>query len=323
VTTSGRERALITGGGGFVGLWLARSLARRGTAVTLAGLGPAPVSTTVAEGTADWVPLDVCNSVDVRAILADTRPHAVYHLAGLSFPPAAADAAAQTVAVNVGGAVNLLTAIASDRRRGVPDSDPVVLVVGSATQYGVQDSASRPITEDADQRPVNLYGASKAAQEVFARQLFRADGVRVICTRSFNHTGVGHGEQYLLPSLVRRVLELQAGGGRTLAIGNDNVRDFLHVADVVDAYIALVARGTPGEVYNVSSGVGHRVSELARTVLLRVGLSADIVSEPTLARQSDTPTLVGSPAKLMAATGWAPRFTPLDIIDQLIHAATQ
>ncbi len=317
------ERVLITGGGGFVGSWLARSLGRQGVAVTVADIGPSPAHHAGETDPPDWVPLDIRRAADVRGVLAEVRPATIYHLAGLSFPPAADDAAAMTFEVNVGGTVNLLAAVATTRRLGGAHSDPVVLVVGSATQYGAHPAADLPLTETAEQRPLSVYAASKAAQEIVARQLFRAEGVRVICTRSFNHTGVGHGDQYLLPSLVRRAIALKASGGTALVIGNDSVRDFLHVADAVDAYIALVKHGEAGEVYNVCSGVGHRVSALARDVLLRLGLSADISFTPTLARATDTDALVGSPAKLIAATGWAPRFTPLDIIDDLIHAATQ
>jgi len=161
------------------------------------------------------------------------------------------------------------------------------------------------------------------AQEVAALQAFRSDGVRVVCTRSFNHSGVGHDARFLLPSLVARALELRTRGD-TLSIGNgDTVRDFLHVRDVVDAYLALLERGAAGEAYNVCSGEGISVRELAKSVLRRVGVTADVTTDPAFSRPVDVPVLVGSNAKLRRATGWAPTRTRDDIIDNLIHAATR
>jgi GDP-D-mannose dehydratase len=57
--------------------------------------------------------------------------------------------------------------------------------------------------------------------------------------------------------------------------------------------------------------------------LQRVGVSADISSDPALSRPVDVPVQIGSNAKLRRATGWAPRHTREDIIDDLIHAATR
>ena len=131
-----------------------------------------------------------------------------------------------------------------------------VLVVGSAEQYGYHDASEMPLDETAAQRPLTLYAASKTAQEVAALQAHRSEGVRVVCTRSFSHSGPGQPAQFLLPSLVARALALPATGGE-LAIGNgDTVRDFLHVADVVEAYLALLELGEAGETYNVCSGDG-------------------------------------------------------------------
>ena len=202
------------------------------------------------------------------------------------------------------------------------DSGFRVLIVGSAEQYGPHPAADYPLTERATVEPLTAYAASKAAQELVALQTFRRNGLPVICTRSFNHSGPGHGEAYLLPSLVRRALELPKSGG-SLRIGNSTPqRDFLHVADVVDAYVRLLERGQPGEVYNVASGQATTVREIADRVLKRAGKSAEVFVDPALVRPTDMPVLVGDNTKLREATGWKPRRSIDDIIDDLIHAAT-
>ena len=220
--------------------------------------------------------------------------------------------------MNALGAVRLLSAIRRRKVAGV--IDPATIVVGSGMQYGQHDASEMPLTESTEQRPVTTYAASKAAQEVAALQFFRGSAVRVICTRSFNHSGIGHGDQYLVPSLIARAQRIRRGEEQRLVLGNNVVRDYLHVSDVVAAYLALADRGRVGEVYNVASGQGLSARQLADDVLLRVGARADISTEPALVRASDVPILVGSPEKLATDTGWAPRRSHIDIIDDLLRS---
>jgi len=95
------------------------------------------------------------------------------------------------------------------------------------------------------------------------------------------------------------------------------------VADVVEAYLLLLDQGISGEVYNVSSGRSVSVRELATAVLQRAGVDAEITTESSLVRPLDIPVLVGSPARLIAATGWSITRSYLDIIDDLLDAQTR
>ena len=317
-------RALVTGGYGFVAQWAIRAMLDRGWSVTAAGLGE-PTSALVlddARRTAvEWLKMDVTRQDDVARAVERATADVVLHLAAISHVPEAVRNPGLAYEVNTVGTVRLLTEINRSRREG--GVDPVILVVGSAEQYGRHEAAEMPLGEDAEQRPLTLYAASKAAQEVACFQAVRSQGLRIVCTRSFSHSGVGHDGRFLLPALVARALALPPSGGR-LTIGNgDTVRDFLHVEDVVAAYLALIDSGAPGEAYNVSSGEGITVRALAEAVLQRVGVSADISSDPVLTRPVDVPVQVGANAKLRGVTSWAPRRTREDIIDDLIHAATR
>jgi GDP-4-dehydro-6-deoxy-D-mannose reductase len=249
-------------------------------------------------------------------MIAAATPDAIVHLAGLSSVPKVEKNPAEAFRVNTLGAVHVAHAAAGMRACG---RDPMLLAIGSATQYGVHAPSAMPLTESSEQRPVNTYAATKVAQEVAVLQIGRATGLRVVCTRSFNHSGFGHDESFLLPSLVGRIAKRDTRG--PLSIGNDVVRDYLHVADVAEAYLALIERGNAGEVYNVCSGKGVSVRELAHAVLQRTGLDIDIVSDPALQREGDMPILVGSPAKIAGATGWSPRKSYIDIIDDLLAAS--
>ena len=313
------RRVLITGGSGFVGQWLSRAALERGWKVW-AGTITGPADTRVLSDTERnaicWTPLDVLSEDGIRAAVELAAPDWVVHLAGIAFAPDANAAPAKAFDINALGVLRLVTALGADAHRAAR-----LLVIGSAEQYGAQDPSAYPVPETTPLRPLTPYAVAKATQELIALQAYRATGLPVICTRSFNHSGVGHGDSYLLPTLVRRAGELPKSGGM-LRIGNGTVRrDYLHVADVVSAYILLLERGQPGEVYNVCSGAALSVLELAERVLTRMGKQASVASDSTLLRPIDVPILLGDNTKLRTTTGWAPARSVDDIIDDLIHAA--
>ena len=97
---------------------------------------------------------------------------------------------------------------------------------------------------------------------------------------------------------------------------------FLHVRDVVAAYISLCQRGTPGEAYNVASGTGWSVRDVLDRVMARAGVRAVPTEDPSLVRPVDVPVLIGDPRKLQHATGWRATRSLDDIIDDLFHAET-
>jgi GDP-4-dehydro-6-deoxy-D-mannose reductase len=315
---------LITGGQGFVAQWAIRAMIARQWKVTAAGIHHGAESTILSDderAAVDWVTMDVTESEQIAAAVERAAPDLVLHLAAISHVPDAKRNPGRAFEVNAVGTVRLLATLAERRRDG--RDDPVVLVVGSSEQYGRHERDEMPLDERAEQRPLTLYAASKVAQETAALQAFRGEGLRVVCTRSFNHSGAGQAQSFVLPGLVSRALAVARQGGQ-LKLGNgETVRDFLHVTDVVDAYLSLAERGTPGEVYNVCSGEGVSIRTLAESVLQRIGIPADISSDPALTRPVDVPVQIGSNAKLRRATGWTPRRTREDIIDDLIHAATR
>lgn len=315
------RRIVVTGGGGFVGQWLTRELLRRGDEIWLAdvrrGGGPMVLSTKESDAVR-WATTDVRSSDQVRALFDESKPDVVIHLAGMSAIPQAERDPATAYDVNVTGSARMLGIAAQYREVG--RIDPTILVVGSGTQYGTHEASENPLPETAEQRPANVYAATKCAQEIAALQIGRASGLRVVCTRSFGHAGAGQAPTFLFPTLVARARTLGGKQG-SIRIGNNVVRDYLHVEDVVQAYLALVDRGESGEVYNVSAGIGISIKTIAELVASRAGVVADVITDPTLGRPSDPPILIGAPDKVRRATGWRPVKCVADIIDDLLRAS--
>jgi GDP-4-dehydro-6-deoxy-D-mannose reductase len=318
-------RALVTGASGFVGQYLCAALIERGDSVTgtAVDVGPdgLPAVRAGLRETVQWTRVDLRVRDDIARAIDLARPDLVFHLAGVTFLPQASADPGQAYDVNVVATARLLSVIADRKTAGT--LDPVVLIIGSGEQYGRHDGV-KALAESHEQRPLSVYGATKVAQEIAALQMWRGSGVRVVCTRSFNHTGPGQPAHLLVPALVRRALSLRGVANPRLKIGNTTpIRDFLHVEDVVRAYLLLAERGTPGATFNVASGEGRSVGELAQLVLDRVGVAAELEPVAEYIRPVDLPVLVGDPARLREATGWRPRSGIQLAIDQLIDAASR
>lgn len=322
-------RALVTGAAGFVGGWLTRALQAEGIAVTALALAPTSLTTaapTTGGSVLDWQYGDLRDDAFVARAVERAAADVVVHLAAVSHLPTAAADPPLAWDINVTATARLLHHVA--QWRTAHGTEPVVLIVGSAEQYGRHDARTAPLREDARQEPRTVYAATKAAQEILALQCWRASALRVIVARSFNHSGSGQDPRFLIPALVARAVALRdQPRGTPLSVGNTSpIRDFLHVQDVVSAYISLLRHGVPGEAYNVASGVGRSVHDVIARVLARVGVDAPIATDPSFVRPVDVPALVGDPTKLQTATGWraSRAFDDIidDILDDVIHAAT-
>jgi GDP-4-dehydro-6-deoxy-D-mannose reductase len=277
-------RALITGGKGFVGQWLAAHLKDRGDDVAVID-----IETDVADGAA------------VRRVMADVVPDVVYHLAAMTHVGESWENPSQVLRVNVVGTAEILAAA-----RDLPAS-PRVLVVSSAEVYGVVAPEQLPLGEDTPTAPASPYAASKLAAEVVALQAWRGYGQPVLVVRPFNHIGPGQSPNFFVPALAKRIVEARRSGAASLRTGTLTTRrDFTDVRDVVTAYRLLIEKGAPGEVYNVCSGQDVAMSEVAAQLLELARTDLALETDPALVRPVDVPVLRGDASRLREATGWQP-----------------
>ena len=133
----------------------------------------------------------------------------------------------------------------------------------------------------------------------------------MVRVRPFNHSGPGQSPDFLLPTLVEQIARIEAGRAPpVLKLGNlDTIRDFSDVRDVVRAYPPLLERGQTGEVYNLASGVGTSVRELAERVMSSSKVPVGLEVEPSRVRGTDIPFLVGDASRLRETTSWKPSYT--------------
>ncbi len=255
----------------------------------------------------EYVPCDLQDERAVTLLLEDVRPGAIIHLAAQSSAAISFDEPLRTFRNNVLPCLHILDFL---RTRS---SKTRLLAIGSADEYGPLSADIMPIKENRSPRPVNPYALSKMVQSEYCRSYVSLYNVDVVITRSFNHTGPGQKEPFVLASFARQLIEIKEGlRPPVIEVGNLDVRrDFLDVRDVGEAYIALIERGKRGEIYNVCSGTAFSVRELLDKLRGIAGLDVKVQVSKNRLRPVDTPELRGDPSKIIADTGWKPRI-PID-----------
>lgn len=288
-------QALVTGAAGFVG----RRLVPR-----LEGVGW--------EVTAHDRELDVSDAVAVEALVDALKPGLIVHLAAVTSVPESRSSPAQTFAVNYLGTHSVLEAAL----RAAPDAR--VLLIGSSDAYGSAPPGSPAFTEAAPLVPGSPYACTKAAADLLGAA-YQERGLDVVRTRSFNHSGPGQSDTFVLPSFARQAVEIASGLREPLLrVGNlDSRRDFLDVDDVIEAYVALVDPTVPSGAYNVASGEGQRVGDALDTILELAGVRAEIQVDPERLRPTDL--AVGDATRLRRATGWAPRVAFEEMLARVVQ----
>jgi GDP-4-dehydro-6-deoxy-D-mannose reductase len=172
-----------------------------------------------------------------------------------------------------------------------------------------------PISEERPLRPVSPYGASKAACDLLAYQYFESYEVQVIRARAFNHTGPRQNTGFVVPDFASQIAQIELGRlPQVLKVGDLSARrDISDVRDVVGAYAALMARGKPGQAYNICSGKAYKIERLLGILLSLSRERIRIQSDKRKNRPAEIPLLLGDNSRLKKATGWKPKI-PLEKI---------
>jgi GDP-4-dehydro-6-deoxy-D-mannose reductase len=307
-------KVLVTGADGFVGRHLVPRLRQAGHEVG-AGCRPGGAPVEWADPGIAPIALELTDDRSLGHAL-EFGADAVVHLAAIASNREAREDPGLAWEVNAAGTARLAEALARRREQG---ADPVLLAVSTGEVYGLGGPAPRRESDAAV--PASPYAASKVAAEVAVLEVWRRTGLRVVIARPFTHTGPGQQPRFALPGFVERLRTAKANGDPVVPTGNlDPVRDLLDVRDVVEAYVALLERGAPGEIYNVARGEGHSLAELFGILADLIGVRAEPRPDPRFARSRDLPHLVGDSTKLRRATGWTPRLSLDQTLRGLVDA---
>jgi GDP-4-dehydro-6-deoxy-D-mannose reductase len=193
--------------------------------------------------------------------------------------------------------------------------------VGSGEEYG-RLGGNVPAVETDPLAPLSPYAASKAEAEQLGRKAVSSAGIAVVLVRPFNHIGRGQSSQFVMPSLARQLVAIARSQAPAVVEVGDltPVRDFSHVEDVIAAYLLLLERGIPGEVYNVCSGVGFSIRQALNVMQELMGTHAEIRVDPARLRPIEIPWLVGDPRKI-EQLGWTRRLRVREALKTVVEEA--
>ena len=259
---------------------------------------------------------DLRDLSSVRSLLEQARADYIVHLAAQSFVGASWETPMETLLTNAVSQMNLFEAI---RQLG---ASARFLVIGSSEEYGLVYPDELPIRETNPLRPLSPYAVSKVTQDLMGFQYWKSYGLDIVRTRAFNHTGPRRGDAFATSSFAKQIAEAEAGLREPVVLVGDlkPTRDFSDVRDIVRGYWALLERGTPGEVYNLCSGVDWSIERILNFLVSHSKLErVEVRPDPARLRPSDVPALRGSAEKIRHAVGWTPRIpleqTLLDLLD--------
>jgi len=307
---------LITGITGFAGPHLANLLVRDGHDVT----GLVRESNGREQDIRDIVPDDVyarlhfvygdlTHARSLDRIFKDEIFDGVFHLAAQSHPPTSFLDPYETFEINSLGTVNLAEALATRQ----PECR--LMFCSTSEVYGAVPEEAGDITEGFPILPVNPYGVSKAAADLYIAERAHSVKAPFYITRAFSHTGPRRGRNFSISSDAYQITRIKKGMQEpVINVGTlSSKRVIMDVRDCVKAYYLLMNKFAPGEAYNVGGDKVYSIGEVLDMMLAISGLAGKVDErlDQKLVRPIDIPVQICDTQKCRKLTGWKPEI-PLE-----------
>jgi UDP-glucose 4-epimerase len=264
-----RERVLVTGAFGFLGLALIRRLAASHDVIAF---GHPPRNPAARALVPEAVQIVEGELADAPALVARERPTVVCHLAGGGGAAKCAADPVAAVRVNVEATIALAQAACAARTRRLLFASTIVV-------YGAQRDWGRPYVEDDPAIPDDLYGAVKLAGERAVEAIAGGTSLRLA-----NLYGAGAGVDLGIQGAVERFARAAASGGNITTFGGGAQRiDYLHVDDAARGFELAIAPASLPSVLNLGSGAPIAIGELARLCVeagRSLGRASAVVDQP-------------------------------------------
>jgi len=258
---------LVTGGAGFIGKYLVRSLLKKGDFVTIfdnfSNSTKDSVSSLVDIG-AKIIEGDITKSIEL--LNAIKNKDVVIHLAAKISVPESIKNPVETFQVNVDGTRNVLVACEKNHVKKF-------IVTSSAAVYG-EGFLNVKLTEESKTTPISPYGESKLKMEQEIKKFVLEHDIDYVILRIFNIYGIGQSPEYagVITKFMKRIeqerpLEIFGNGLQT--------RDFVAIDDVINSIHNAISSDKNG-IYNIASGKAVTIKELAELIVLLSGKKRDI-----------------------------------------------
>ena len=320
-------KLLITGGCGFLGSNLAAEALHRGDEViifdNLSRLGATDNQAWLSsQGEFRFVHADIRNQNDITRIVKETKPEAIFHLAGqVAMTTSIADPR-KDFEINVVGSHNLLEAVREYSPESAVLYSSTNKVYGDLEQFTYTETDARFIC---NQHPNGFdenitldfhspYGCSKGSADQYMLDYARIFGLKTIV---FRHSSMYGGRQFATYDqgwvgwFCQKAHETSKGSKHKFTISGNGkqVRDVLHAEDIVSLYFTALSKidSVSGNAFNIGGGIEASLSLLELFTLLEsitgVPLSYDILPP----RESDQRVFVADATKALMMLGWRPK----------------
>jgi UDP-glucose 4-epimerase len=292
------ERIGVTGASGFMGSALLRRLTGRRDRRVIALTRTIPPARFLHDPDVEWMQGDLASYRDCATFISGLD--SIVHLAHTNTPLTSNADLPSDAAMNVVPMLTLLQAI----RDAETNPHVVYPSTGGALYRG---EGQRPVDEDSPVEPTTSYGIQKLMAEHYLRLAAREGWIRATVLRIGNPYGV------LLPPERRQGFigvalgQLLEGTPVRIFGDPDNVRDYVHIDDVMRMFEVALAESAGFEVYNVGSGEGRSVRNVLELLQQYSGIEADVLyEEPTADSRRLPPWIVLDAGKARRKLGWQP-----------------
>ncbi len=300
-------KILVTGAGGMVGSHMVELLHNRGDEVIGTYYKP---TTDISELSSDikMIECDIRYPATIEKIIMEYQPEQIFHLAAQSYPTVSWDRPYETIEININGTIAVYEAIKKVRHMVNNDYDPMVVVACSSAEYGETLNQLKNdeiyVKETAELQPLHPYGVSKVGQDLISFQYFKNDHIRCIRARIFNSTGTRKVND-VTSDFTFRAVKAEKTGNYELRVGNlETRRAIMDQRDLVNGLLLLAEKGTPGEVYNISSEHIYQMKDIVTMIEKQIGHDLKIQVDEKLLRPTDERVIVGDVTKIKRDTGW-------------------
>ncbi len=297
------KKCLITGCDGFIGRFLTDLLLKEGVTV-FGAIEKFTEHNEYLRKKINVLEYDLLVKERAAEVMEEVRPDYVIHLAAWADIPSSWRDPEKAIMTNTMGTLYLLEGV---RQAGIT---PMVEIACSSAEYGLCQADEIPVKEDKEFRPASPYAVSKIGADMLAYLYWYAYGLKAIRVRPFHVTGPGKMPD-AYSDFSRGIVAVEKGVKETLEVGNlEAVRDIVDVRDCARAMWLLALKGTPGEVYNICAGHGHKIADILTRLFALSSKEIKVVQDPARMRPADDPVLIGDSSRLRGL-GWEPQ-VPMD-----------
>ncbi|SRR5258708_6502321 len=267
----------------------------------------------------EFLDCDLTDPIGIHNIVKKIKPTKIFHFAAESGLGPSWAHPSMYMDVNYKGTLNLLEAVHE------ANINPRILISGSVAMYGDISPEQLPMKEETPLNPLNPYAVSKIAEDYIGYVYHKTYGMDVVRTRAFNIEGPRRDNIFGLPWYAYQIALIEAGKQKPILESGyvQAKRNFIHVKDIIEAYWLALEHCKP-EIYLVGSDKKENIGtfdEAIQSLIKKTSFKGKIehkVVEKYI-RPTNESVVTGDSSKFFKATGWEPKLTLEDIIDDVLN----